>query len=79
MPKKPIPETDIDARTRLRALAVAKGYDLNSEGLPDAAEIMRLADEPTDRELDMTKANRHRRRAFLLGIDPGTPLEPDRR
>ena len=72
MAKKRAVETETDVRTRLRALAIAKGYDLGSKGLPDAAEIMRLADEPTDRELEMTKANRPRLRNFLSGIDPGT-------
>lgn len=67
-----VTEDTATRRARLRALALARGYHFDSKELPDAAEIMHLADGRPARSMKMTRANRPRLRAFLLGIDPGT-------
>lgn len=63
-------ETEEQRYERLRALAIAKGYDLKGVGATPEEQIRVLKEPPVGRML-MTKANRHRLRAFLMGEDDG--------
>lgn len=55
---------------RLRALAIAKGYNLKGVGATPEEQV-RLSRKPHSKTLLLTKANRHRIHAFLMGEDDG--------